>query len=217
MFEQPDIHTIKALWDSIRGDSPLEELFWHRLSGTEQGWQGAIDQFEIGNYRADAILDINGHAVIVELDGKAYHHWERDFERDSVLLNEVSAVIRIPYAALKQHTFGTFKILEQWYSRFRLPDNSRAMTLDEFRLAKSEARETQDGLRWSDWIESVNSIWEIWETHGDVAFVGSPNQYHTGVGMHRIAIRRGKTNPEIIKRIHALLARRREAWEARQA
>src|SRR6476659_2513277 len=56
-----------------RGESFLEDRFWEMMRKTERGLDGAIQQFEIGECRVDAIVDCNGKAVVVELDGAAFH------------------------------------------------------------------------------------------------------------------------------------------------
>ena len=82
------------------GDSVLEERFWHWVRKTSGKWHGSASQFHIGKYRVDTLFDCGGKMVVVELDGKAYHDQEADKERDSVIINSVDAIIRIPFAAV---------------------------------------------------------------------------------------------------------------------
>lgn len=107
---------------AARGDSYLEERFWSLIDSTVKGQGDSLDQFEIGQYRVDAIFLVsNNHAVVIELDGNEFHRdrCEEDRQRDKEILRSVSAVIRIRYKDLMERPRSTVHALGAWYDRFK--------------------------------------------------------------------------------------------------
>lgn len=129
-----------------RGDSVLEEQFWQMLLRSKEGWALALDQFQIGRHRVDVIADCDGEAVVIELDGEAFHpDKEADERRDLELLNDVSAVIRIPYHAMRACPFASFVVLSHWYPRFTIPLPSNVINFQDLgRITESQDFEIWD-------------------------------------------------------------------------
>lgn len=129
---------IPAEPEASRGDSYLEERFWSLIDETQGGREGSLDQFEIGEYRVDSIFLVPQGAVVVELDGAAFHRDQRaDYRRDTVLLRSVYGVIRIRYYDLMTfprsalYTIGRFypRFLKQGLQTFESHDDPRTANL----------------------------------------------------------------------------------------
>lgn len=163
-----------------RGDSVLEERFWHMLRKTELQWHGAAQQVPIGRYRVDALIDCDGKAVVVELDGKRFHNADADRIRDAVLLESVDAIIRIPFAALWYYRYATFKILESWYPRFAI--NGPVTMLSEAELREEHGQVDTDFWEYgqtsvAEWLEDVDGDYEVYRVDDAESFVGNPKQF----------------------------------------
>jgi hypothetical protein len=186
-----------------RGDSVLERRFWHMLRKTEGAWHGAIDQFQIGKFRVDCLIDCDGKAVVIELDGKAYHDAMADELRDAELLKSVDAIIRIPFAAMWYYRYGTFKILGEWFPRLALrTDYNTVISVADFKEEFQAAYECRDN-DWNDYVEAAEHSYDVWERDGDMALVGSPSafQYSTKK-MHRVWVQRGRRDPSILEHLY---------------
>jgi very-short-patch-repair endonuclease len=180
---------LKALMEKMsfveqRGDSVLEEQFWQMLLRSEEGWNLSLDQFQIGRYRVDAIFAIGDQAVVIELDGAAFH-WNVSIDeaRDAELLRDVSAVVRIPYHAMRSCPDATFAVLAQWWDRFRIPLLPNVISFQEF----GKRLTSQD--------------YEVW----DVSFpftVGRASDYNKGTVATISRQLGGDASPSIIDRIH---------------
>lgn len=195
-----------------KSESVLEDLFWHYVRYTQGGIENCVSQFPIGQFRVDALFDCDGVAVVVELDGKEYHDWQRDDERDSVLLKEVGAVVRIPYRAMKLFPFATMKVLSLWYPRFEMAKDTR--TMDSIELQRFYDREVfplSDDER-EDWFYQFNDVIEVWSCSGidsDSGSVGSPRAFLKQGRSAVITKRNGKTSPELLAALRAEIQKRR--------
>ena len=80
----------------------VERLLWSRLRGSQLG-HGFTRQFPIGNAVAD--FACRRAKLVVELDGRGVHRtdlaFEKDRERDRLLLAEGWRVIRITWRQLR--------------------------------------------------------------------------------------------------------------------
>lgn len=185
-----------------RGDSVLEDAFWHMLRKTDLGWHAAIDQFEIGRYRVDCLMDCNGKLVVVELDGKAYHRAEADQLRDAEILKSVDAIIRIPFPAMWYYRYATFKVLGEWFPRLGLhADYQLVLSMDEF---KDEWQRMMDDPEvGAEYFNEAERSYNIWEKEGDIALVGSPSAFRGGTNlMSRVWVQRGTQDPGLMERLY---------------
>lgn len=158
------------------GDSVLEERFWEMMRQTRGGLTGAIDQFQIGPHRVDAIVVCDGKAVVIELDGKAFHNSITDTFRDDAVLRSVNAVVRIPFHALWDAPYATFHVLSLWFPRFEIERHNPRCEPSPRVMAKSD---------YTDWLDSDDSIdedhtgIEIYSEHGTfVAWVGKHKNFY---------------------------------------
>jgi very-short-patch-repair endonuclease len=56
----------------LQSESELEKSFWLRASKTHGTFDCVDSQRQIGPYRADAYFEINGHRLVIELDGSQH-------------------------------------------------------------------------------------------------------------------------------------------------
>lgn len=191
-----------------RGDSVLEQSFWRWIKGSAGSWHGAIDQFQIGKYRVDAIFDCDGEAVVIELDGKAYHDRAKDHLRDKELIQHVSGIIRIPFAAMWWYSQATIQALGSWYPRFSKPINQLVLTYEEFLEEWQNVQDDPYTLP-EDYLEDVNDQYQIYKIDGNAAFLGTPKQFIYSSPKQLISLQRGQGTadwiiPEIYKRSECL-------------
>jgi hypothetical protein len=188
-------------WQPDRGDSILEQHFWHYLRKTEMGWHGAIDQFEIGQFRVDCLIDCGGQTVVVELDGKRYHKADEDELRDKEILQYVDAIVRIPFAAMWHYAYGTFEVLGQWFPRLALRAQSHwVLSIEDY---KEELRKLPDDpVERRMFYDDSEHDYHVWERDGDMAIVGSPSGFGWSAKMHRVWVRRGNHDPRILDQLY---------------
>lgn len=186
-----------------RGDSVLEQKFWDRAKKTDGGWHGATDQLPIGPYRVDAIFDCGGEAVVIELDGKAYHgDWEADHRRDKYLVQYVSAVIRIPFAAMWYQSEAAFKVIGEWFPRLKKAEPITVLSVDDLR---EELRQVEEEGHYfpGEFLQEVEQMYHVYAIFNDLAYVGSPKNFTNEWGKPQtISMQRGKTAPWVIDRIY---------------
>lgn len=190
-----------------RGDSVLEERFWHMLRKTELGLHGTAQQVPIGRYRVDGLIDCDGQAVVIELDGKRFHNPDADRIRDAALLQSVDAIIRIPFAAMWYYRYATFKILESWYPRFAITSPVTMLSEDELK----EERDQVDADFWeygetsvAEWLADVDGDYEVYRVDGPhEAFVGNPKQFLCTSPKVAITQRHGQAQPGMVHQVWA--------------
>lgn len=167
-----------------QGESVLEERFWDLMNRTAERHRGAKPQFQIDRFRVDSIVDCDGHAVVVELDGERYHLDKRyDQARDDYLCQFVSGVIRIPFHAIWNCPDATFAILGLWFPRF-------AIKHEAIRYETHYATLSDYGYR------------QVFSPSISYGLVHWAKDWSEGDNPHRIRITRGRTDPKIIARIH---------------
>lgn len=185
-----------------RGDSVLEKRFWAAMNKTRKTWHGAVDQFPIGRFRVDCLIDCDGKLVVVELDGKTYHDALADDLRDKELLKSVDAIIRVPFAAMWHYEAATMKVLSQWFPRFAVT-NYAVRSLTEF---YRELQDVEDGhthyYNRGEYLEDHENAIDVWELDGNVALVGSPSGFLHTNKRHRVWIQRGKADPSLMERLY---------------
>lgn len=165
-------------WCGQGCDSQLECMFWHFMRKTENGLRGTEPQKQFGRFRVDAFVECHGRSVIVELDGKQFHNAERDRRRDAIIRESVDAIIRIPFPAMWYYSRATFEVLAKWFPRFRIAKDVNVYTRGQlFR----ELDRIENG-RWTGWtrdeyLELIESSYEVWGTKGRLGYVGSPKAF----------------------------------------
>lgn len=193
-------------------ESVLEDLFWHYVRGTQGGHHNCISQFPIGPFRVDAIFDCDGTAVVIELDGKEYHDWQRDDARDSVLLHQVGAVIRIPYRAMKYYPFATLAVIGAWYPRFQPIRDDRTMSYIELQRLYNKEVAHLDAIDQEDWFCQFNSMIEVYTglaPYSSATSVGGPRAFLKQGRPSLITRRNGKTSPELLAELRSEIKKRR--------
>lgn len=190
----------------VRGDSVLEQQFWHMLLKTKINWHGAAEQFQIGRHRVDSIIDCDGQAVVIELDGKKWHDVNADRVRDSEVIKSVDAIIRIPFAAMWYYRAGTFKILGDWFPRLAVSDDISVLTKSELQeehagVGDEESPYFMDQTE-QDYLESIETVYDVIDVDEPYAWVGSPRQFLRTHPTHVITLQRGTAATGIIDRIY---------------
>lgn len=182
------------------GDSVLEKQFWHFLSKTRGGLHGAIDQFPIGRYRVDCLIDCNGKAVVVELDGKAYHDAMADEIRDREILKSVDAIIRIPFVAMWHYPHATFAVLAKWFSRFQI-ESPATYERQEF-IERLRYLQTEEDMRADEYVSIFDDTIQVWEVQNNAAVVGSPSGFWRSNKRAMMWIQHGVADQGILDRLY---------------
>jgi very-short-patch-repair endonuclease len=186
-----------------RGDSVLEEMFWHMIRKTSASTHASIDQFQIGRYRVDSIFDCDGKAVVVELDGKQFHNKELDRIRDAEIAQHVSAIIRVPFAAMWYYKDATMKVLGEWFPRFRITESILLLSQTELEQEHAYVEESGDYLNDDEWYEETEYSYDVWQINGNLGFVGSPKQFLRTSPKHWITYQEcGETDPNLITQLY---------------
>lgn len=164
-------------------ESVLEDLWWHMASKCRELPPG-VAQYRVGRWRIDAAYTINTRVIGIELDGKTYHDYERDKERDMAILatGEVHEIIRIPFAALEYFTHATMKMLSYWHSEFNLPDHLWVFSIEEWdnqiRKVERDIWEWGNGGQSIDqFIDECDGTYSIWHADEHSGFVCGPKSY----------------------------------------
>ena len=111
-------------------ESPLEEMFAWQMKGTRLKLAGVFTQVPIIGYRVDFLIQHKGRSIVVELDGRRYHDRKRDDERDSLIINHVDEIIRIPYSAMINEN-ATMIAIGKWCDRFEVSQEITTCTYKE--------------------------------------------------------------------------------------
>lgn len=86
--------------DRSKIESPLEEFLIEQLEKYLSGKVDLIPQYEVqtnvGKFRLDFLIEINGKKIGIECDGKEFHNEWRDEWRDALILgnNQVDTIYR---------------------------------------------------------------------------------------------------------------------------
>ena len=90
-------------WLGEEFESEVERIFCCRVANNVNALTSAVNQHPIGRCRLDLFLALHDEAgtetdnLDVEVDGAAFHDWERDQKRDAWLKTQgVRAVTRVP-------------------------------------------------------------------------------------------------------------------------
>ena len=182
-----------------RGDSVLEQMYWHMLRKSEKGWHGAVDQFQIGAFRVDCLINCDGKLVVVELDGAKYHNALDDELRDRELLKSVDAIIRVPFAAMWYYRYAVFAVMSEWFPRFKMrAEHQLTLSLDEFR----EELNADDLYCQESYLDEAEDSYNIWEVGGDMGLVGSPSGFLGQTRKrHRVWVQRGTPDRSLHDRL----------------
>jgi len=189
-----------------RGDSVLERDFWYQLDKTTVRWHGAIDQFQIGRYRVDCMIDCGGTSVVIELDGKAFHNALDDEVRDTELLKSVGAIVRVPYWAISRFPDATFKVLGTWFPRLqKRGSHIYAITKDEF--TKEYHGQLEEGSHEAAYfLESVESGYQVYDINQNSATIGPASAFSGRSELFsRVWVQYGQNAPATLDRLYARL------------
>lgn len=185
-----------------RGDSVLEERFWHMFRKSVKGWHGAADQVQIGAFRVDCLVDCDGQLVVVELDGAKYHNALDDELRDKEILKSVDAIIRIPFAALWYYRYAVFEVMATWFPRFQLKA-SHGLTLNASEFHANVRDYQDDYYTLDEYLDEIEHSYNIWEVGGDMAIVGSPSGFLGKTRKrHRVWVQRGQRDPGLVSPLY---------------
>jgi very-short-patch-repair endonuclease len=168
-------------------ESILEERFWEHIRKTKDGLKGSKSQFQIGNFRVDAIFAYKARAIVVELDGRHFHDPEADAARDLILIKSVSAVVRIPFRALWDFPRATLAVLNEWFP-------------DRFFTGEDRHVISKGQLEYGLFPQDGHTL-EIYSCMPREGRVGRVVDLIGGGAGCPIGIRRGKTEKGIIERI----------------
>lgn len=166
-------------------ESVLECRFWYYVRKTNDKERGGERQYPVGNYRLDAMFEIDGRKIGIELDGQEFHDERRDFDRDQWLLNHggIDHIVRIPFVPMWYFPEATMQCLATWYPRFKLRGvNMFCVTPEEFR-EEMEGSVNGDGDYASKeaFMEYADKNFEIWHANNsdgyESGFAGSPMQW----------------------------------------
>lgn len=184
-----------------RGDSVLEQAFWRELHRTPGGWHRAIDQFRVGFFRADCLIECDGKYVVIELDGKAFHKASADAMRDAQILPHVDAIIRIPFRAMWFYPQATLDAIGSWFPRLKpRAEDIRSVPIEDLHRERDFHEDPyRDGPTFEEWLEDA-SWYQVWAVEGNTAWIGSPNQMLRGPGGSTIVLQRGAGASEAVKR-----------------
>lgn len=87
-------------------DSPIEDGLAYHLVKYIHVQAKLCRQFQILQYRLDFLIEIDGRAIGIECDGRRYHNWIKDMERDGAILAaapDIAAIYRFPGSAIYAH------------------------------------------------------------------------------------------------------------------
>lgn len=115
-FDRVDDH-------GYRTDSPLEQemaatlVGWIEHHGAEQ-WVRLSTQTPVGPYRADILIEVGAHRLVVECDGATYHNSadavQRDKRRDRFFAIQGIAVMRFTGAEINRDPRGCAAQVGLW-------------------------------------------------------------------------------------------------------
>jgi very-short-patch-repair endonuclease len=158
-------------------ESGLEQSFWHSFFKCIGPFSFYSPQYVINPYRLDGIVVTQSRRIGIELDGKAFHNKQRDWERDKYILQtgQLDEIIRIPYAAMTYFRDGVFRILSHWHIEFAFRSfDMMVMSWGDFcnEMQVSRADAYFDERQFRRDIEPLYEIFDVEETYG---WVCSPN------------------------------------------
>jgi hypothetical protein len=174
-------------------ESPIEAEFYGLLSKTASGNNGIRKQVTFGKYRVDFLFESFGKKIAIELDGKQFHNYQRDMNRDRDLLNGyVDEIIRIPGAAIYAFPNLTMIGLSKWHPRFSITEETTTMSLEDFYKERDKVIRDYDSGQ-SDHVETyendvkdIYQIYEVKEDHYHVGYLRSFLEYQSYQTVRRI-------------------------------
>lgn len=113
-FYKPKIDDFDNL---IRGcESPIEEKLIGKLASQLDPKTRVTGQWKIAGYRADFMVEVRGLKTIIECDGKEFHNYPDDVQRDLKILDsgEVNRIIRFRGCDIVFQMDECLRVLRDW-------------------------------------------------------------------------------------------------------